>query len=60
MEGTVISDAVNSAARLEGITKVFGAGIVLSDSSKNLIKNPDHYIFRRLGKIKVKGKKETI
>jgi len=60
MEGTVISDAVNSASRLESITKIFGAGIVLSEYSKNLLKNPDHYNFRSLGKIQVKGKKETI
>ena len=63
MEGTVISDAVNLASRIEGLTKVFGAGIAVSVTSlrhcqgANLLEN---YNYRFLGTVKVKGKNATI
>lgn len=58
MDGTVISDTVNTASRLEGLTKTFGAGIIISDTSMSTIQNRDQYAFRYLGKIQVKGKEE--
>ncbi len=63
MEGTVISDAVNLASRLEGLTKVFGAGIAIScaalrTSLKVIPENEIHYRF--LGSIIVKGKTTKI
>ncbi len=58
MDGTVISDSVNTASRLEGLTKIFGAGIIISDTSILTIKNKDQYALRYLGMIQVKGKEE--
>ena len=58
MDGTVISDSVNTASRLEGLTKIFGAGIIISDTSISTIKNKDQYALRYLGMIQVKGKEE--
>lgn len=58
MDGTVISDTVNTSSRLEGLTKIFGAGIIISDTSISTIQNRDQYAFRYLGKIQVKGKEE--
>lgn len=60
MDGTVISDNVNLASRLEGLTKQFNASILISDSSMAGIHNKNRYLFRYLGKIKVKGKKEPV
>jgi class 3 adenylate cyclase len=60
MEGTVISDSVNLASRLEGLTKYYGVGILLSESSIKTIKNLDKYKYRYIDRVKVKGKSEAI
>ncbi len=55
MEGTVIADAVNLASRLEGMTKEYGARIIVSERIVAALggEAPDH---RYLGHAKVKGK----
>ena len=59
METTVISDAVNLASRLEGLTKVYGAGILIS--GETLFKIPPlNYSYRWLGQVKVKGRNESV
>lgn len=60
MEGTVISDAVNLAARLEGLTKIYGASIIISEDALIKLKNPVHIQFRFLDIARVKGKRESI
>ena len=56
MDGTVISDAVNLASRIEGLTKVFGANVMVSDVVLNEIKDDLPVDYRFLGNIQVKGK----
>ncbi|MCJ8272484.1 MAG: adenylate/guanylate cyclase domain-containing protein, partial [Psychrosphaera sp.] len=56
MDGTVISDAVNIASRLEGLTKLYGATILLSGSTLQGLKNQASVNYRFLGKVQVKGK----
>ena len=58
MEGTVISDAVNTAARMEGLTKLYGASIILSQHTLNELTEPEQYVIRYLGEVRVKGKQE--
>lgn len=60
MDSTVISDNVNLASRLEGLTKFFDSSIIISETSLRGVRNKDRYLFRYLGKVKVKGKKEPI
>ena len=60
MEATVISDAVNLASRLEGLTKVYGASIIVSSDIMFGLENPTEYQFRFLDKVKVKGKEEPV
>ncbi|AOP34924.1 adenylate cyclase [Leptospira tipperaryensis] len=60
MDGTVISDAVNLASRIEGLTKEYGVDILLSDESYQKIRNRKKYIFQELGKVSVKGKQNSV
>ncbi len=60
MEHTVISDSVNLAARLEGLTKLYGASIIISRETLEKSANADAYNVRCLGETGVKGKRKTI
>lgn len=54
---TVVGDSVNLAARLESATRVLHAGIAVSVETRN--QAPD-VLFRELGSIHLKGKKEAV
>ena len=54
LEGTVISDAVNLASRLDGLTKVYGASIMMTSQTAEGLHG--EYAMRFLGRIRVKGK----
>lgn len=60
MQGTVISDAVNLASRVQDVTKFYGANIVISQDTFVKLDNPTSYNFRFLGKVKVKGKMQIV
>ncbi len=60
MEGTVISDAVNLASRLEGLTKPYGVSIIISGDILAELEDPSVYFYRFLGKVRVKGKLEPV
>ncbi|WP_161575442.1 ATP-binding protein [Beggiatoa leptomitoformis] len=60
MEGTVISDAVNLASRLEGLTKLYGASILISGEILGELEDPSRYYYRFLGKVRVKGKNAPV
>ena len=65
---SVISDAVNTAARMEGLTKLFGCQVIVSEKTlKTLQLNTDGSKpetlggdYRFLGKVKVKGKEHVL
>lgn len=60
MEGTVISDAVNLASRLEGLSKVYGSSIIITEETLVKLSDPTHYNYRFLDVVKVKGKMEVV
>jgi adenylate cyclase len=54
---TVIGDSVNLGSRLEGLSKVYGVDIVVSESTKRLA--PD-FAWLELDKVRVKGKEQAV
>ena len=60
MEGTVISDAVNLAARIEGMTKMYGASILITDQTLHQLVDPYKYTTRMLDQVIAKGKSEPV
>lgn len=55
---TLIGDAVNFAARLEGANKYTGTAILLSDNTAQRLGGK--FLLRRLGAFKVKGKSKSV
>ncbi|HEY6280186.1 MAG TPA: adenylate/guanylate cyclase domain-containing protein [Burkholderiales bacterium] len=54
---TVMGDSVNLASRLEGLCKVYGAGIILGEMTKNVVSG---MVYRELDRVRVKGKDEPV
>ena len=54
---TALGDAVNLGARLEGITKVYGVGIIVGENTKSLATG---FLFRELDLVRVKGKTRPV
>ncbi len=60
MEATVISDAVNVASRVETLTKIFGAQIIVTSDVLLSLGNEPKYAYRFLGRVTVKGKQNSV
>ncbi len=56
IDGTVIADAVNIAARVEGLTKVYGVSLLITQQTYLTLKNLLAYKIRIIDHVKVKGK----
>ncbi|MBI4141376.1 adenylate/guanylate cyclase domain-containing protein, partial [Candidatus Woesearchaeota archaeon] len=52
---TAMGDTVNLGSRLEGLTKTYGAHIIISETTHTLVK--EKFKCRKLDAVKVKGKK---
>jgi two-component system, sensor histidine kinase ChiS len=60
MDAAIISDTVNSASRVENLSKYYGANILLSESSIENLQDSESFHFRYLGKVQVKGKNNSL
>lgn len=60
MDGTVISDAVNIASRLETLTKYYGVSLLISHHTLANLQHPTNYSIRFIEQVKVKGKSQAV
>lgn len=60
LDATTIADTVNTASRLEGLTKHYKVDILLSESSVHHLADRKVFHLRHLGPVQVKGKKAAI
>ena len=60
MDAATISDTVNTASRIESLTKHYGASILLSEDSLDKITDKEAFHLRFLGQVLMKGKREAI
>jgi class 3 adenylate cyclase len=60
MDGTVISDAVNLASRIEGLTKTYRISLLMSQYCYEQLANPGSHAIRPVDVVVVKGKTRPV
>lgn len=60
MDGTVISDAVNLASRVENLTKVYRTAMLLSQDTYDHLAEPDAHAIRPVDVVVVRGKTRPV
>jgi len=60
LSGNVVSDTVNLASRIEGLTKTYGARIAASAETLNRVKHLDKNSYRFLEEVRVKGRQNPV
>lgn len=60
MDATTISDTVNTASRLESLTKHYKANIILSDITLSQVFQQEKFLCRSLGTVQLKGKQAAV
>ncbi|MGC4036869.1 MAG: adenylate/guanylate cyclase domain-containing protein [Chitinophagaceae bacterium] len=60
LDAATLSDTVNTASRLESLTKYYKAGILISDDALQHISVAGSFHLRYLGRVQLKGKQSAI
>jgi adenylate cyclase len=60
LDATTIADTVNTASRIESLTKYYKAGIIISEASFRQLQDISGFHLRHLGLVQLKGKREAI
>lgn len=57
---TVIGDPVNLGSRVEGLTRVYGVEIVVTEFTREAATEDSEFVFRELDLVRVKGRQEPV
>ena len=60
MDGSVISDAVNIASRLEGLSRLYGETILITGPTLSLLAGRRDFQTRFIDRVRVRGRKEAV
>jgi len=60
MDSTVISDSVNLASRIEGLTKSYGTPLLITQQTYRRLNNISQYQIRLIDRVTVKGKTKAV
>jgi class 3 adenylate cyclase len=60
MDATTISDTVNTASRIESLTKHYKGNIIITEDTYRQISSLDSFHLRPLGRVNVKGKQAAL
>ncbi|HLF46271.1 MAG TPA: adenylate/guanylate cyclase domain-containing protein [Chitinophagaceae bacterium] len=60
LDAATISDTVNSAARIESLTKYYKSPLLLSNDTLLHLKEENQFHFRNLGSVRLKGKHKLL
>lgn len=59
-EAATISDTMNTASRIEGLTKYFESPLLFSGETLLKLQHPDNFSYRFLGHFQLKGKRSSV
>ncbi|MBA3662409.1 MAG: AAA family ATPase [Gammaproteobacteria bacterium] len=60
MEGTVIGHAVNTASRIEDLTKQYKVSLLITEDTEKKLMYPQHYALRLIDNVIVRGQSSAI
>jgi len=60
MQGTVVSDTVNLAARVEDMTKDYKVDLIITQQTVDRLHRPEAYSLRQIARVKVRGRVEQV
>lgn len=60
MDSTVLGDNVNIAARLQELSKLFGARIIISEQTRRALQGKADFHVRDLGSVQVRGRRNRV
>jgi class 3 adenylate cyclase/HAMP domain-containing protein len=60
LETTVISDAVNTAARIESLTKKYGSPVLITGETLQKLEDAGTFTYRFIDRLRVKGKQKWV